>query len=175
MDLNQTIINVIKQHHYNLLYSIYLKYGDLGNFTFNDLLHKFNFKQINIYQNHKIKKKGTISINRKITIPNHNNRCVARCWGSGSYKVTKDPDTNIWSIGSYISYNVSTNKWTYGTRCKRNTNNSSYCSLHIKQLDKLDSNLTHGRYDQEPPHQHYDKYRRKILMAISIYNQNQIT
>ena len=172
MDLNQTIINQIKQHHYNLLYSIYLKYGTLGNFTFKDLLNRFKFKQINIYQNQKIKKKGTLTIKKKSkSLPDNHNRCIARCWGSGSYKVTHDPNTDIWSIGSYISYNPNTNTWTYGTQCKRNTNNSSFCSLHIKQLDTIHSKLTHGRFDSDPPHQHYDKYRRKILMAISIHNQ----
>ena len=172
MDLNKTIIKTIKQHHYDLLYSVYLKYGTLGDFTFQDLLNNFNFKQIDIYKNQKCKHKGTINIKKKITIPNNNNRCIARCWGSGSYKVTRDANTNIWSMGSYISYDPSSNQWTYGTRCKRKTNNSSFCSLHIKQLDKMDSKLTHGRFDSDPPHQHYDKYRRKLLMNISLYNQN---
>ena len=166
--LSQIILNTFKQEHYNLLYTIYLKYGSLGNFTFQDLLKEFPFQNINIYQSPSNKKQFTIKKNKKQhKIPN--NRCMARCWGSGSYKVSHDPTTNIWSIGDYISYQPDSNLWTYGTQCKRQSNNSQYCSIHLRQLNTDYSSLTHGRVDQEPPHQHYDKYRRKILMAISIH------
>ena len=49
---------------------------------------------------------------------------------------------------------------------KAQSDNSQYCSIHLRQLHEHSTpSLTHGRVDQEPPHQHYDKYRRKILMV----------
>lgn len=38
--LSQSINSTFKQEHYNLLYSIYKKYGSIGNFAFKDLLKK---------------------------------------------------------------------------------------------------------------------------------------
>ena len=66
--LSQSINSTFKQEHYNLLYSIYKKYGSIGNFSFKDLLIKFPFKDINIYQSNNTQnknKKRKVVINRK--------------------------------------------------------------------------------------------------------------
>ena len=171
--LSYSINSTFKQEHYNLLYSIYKKYGSIGNFTFKDLLIKFPFKDINIYQshNHQTKKKRKVVINRKKNkLPFQNDRCMARCWGQGPYKVSFDKETNIWSVGTYVTYNPSTDIWTYGTQCKRHRKQSQYCATHLKQFNNFEySKLTHGRIDQYPPHQHYEKYKRQIVMAKAIY------
>ena len=166
--LSQIILNTFKQEHYNLLYTIYLKYGSLGNFTFQDLLKEFPFQNINIYQSPSNKKQFTIKKN----IKNNIKFLIIDVWlDAGVLDLTKFPMTLplIYGLGDYISYQPDSNLWTYGTQCKRQSNNSQYCSIHLRQLNTDYSSLTHGRVDQEPPHQHYDKYRRKILMAISIH------
>ena len=117
----QSIIDTLKQEHYIFLYNIYNKYGDIGQFTFQDLLIKFPFKNICLYKQIK---------NNNITNNTLNQRCIARTWGSGTYKVQFDSINNIWNIGTYIKYYQDTNKWVYGTQCKRNSNNiSPYFSL----------------------------------------------
>lgn len=165
----QSIVDSVKQDHYNFLYTIFHKFGHIGNFSFQDLLKQYPFKQINLY---KIDSINSI-IQPKIQIIN--NQCMARCWGQGSYKIQFDRENNKWYIGSYITYYPNTNKWLYGTQCKRNANNNSqYCGIHLNQLNSDSFCLTHGRIDQEPPHPHYDKYRRKILMHIAINKKNNL-
>lgn len=175
--LSHSINSTFKQEHYNLLYSIYIKYGKIGNFSFKDLLIKFPFKDINIYQSNSHKptqNKKKIIINRKKNkLPTQNHRCMARCWGQGPYKVSFDKTTNIWSVGTYVTFNPTTNQWTYGTQCKKHRKESQYCYTHLKQFNNFEySKLTHGRIDQEPPHQHYDKYKRQIMIAKAVYESN---
>ena len=167
----QSIIDNIKQDHYNLLYTIYHKYGTIGKFTFKELLILYPFKHINLYQIQKLDSNYT-KINQINQITKSNQQCMSRCWGNGSYKIKFDQENNIWSIGSYITYYQNNNTWIYGTQCKRTSiNKSQYCGIHLKQLDTEYSALTHGRIDLDPPHHHYDKYRQKILMNIAIYKQ----
>ena len=84
----------------------------------------------------KIKKKG-----KKHTIAIDQNRCMARTWG-GSHSV------------KFIE-----GKWICGNQCKRNRQNETeYCGIHNNLIIKNNC-LTHGRIDEEVPHDHFDKYK----------------
>ena len=84
----------------------------------------------------KIKKKR-----KKHSIPLSDNRCMARTWG-GAESV------------KFIDGN-----WMCGLQCKRNKlKDIDYCGIHNKQIIK-NKCLTHGRIDEEVPHDHYDKYK----------------
>jgi len=69
---------------------------------------------------------------RKIAI----NRCEGRIWAN--HKII------------YID-----NKWQYGEQCKRQKyGKGQYCQVHT-------NSLTHGNIHNDPPHNHYEKYKYK--------------
>ena len=68
------------------------------------------------------------------------NRCCARVW--------KDPPL--------VYYNQKDNKWIYGEQCTRKRKKShNVCGIHINRL-------THGLYNEEPPHNKFYKYKYEI-------------
>lgn len=133
--LNKSLLNNLKNDYNNLFQSIVLKYGNLNSdLTFENLKSKYNIDKI--YSTKTIKtsrKKGT---KHKTAI--NDNRCLARIWNNGS---VRNQDGNI----------------IYGDRCKRcKTNNSDFCGIHSKSL-------THGKYNLDPPHNHFEKYLKKLI------------
>ena len=86
-------------------------------------------------------------------IPSDNYRCIARCWGD------KHP----------VRYNTKTMSWIYGKRCSRyKCNNTDFCNLHYKQFISR-KGLSHGVFNKDPPHSHYNKYKNKIENRFKIY------
>ena len=174
--LSNYLAKSIKQDHYEFLFSIYKKYGHIGNFTFKQLLEQYPLKQIQVYKKlnqNKLDSNSIDNINQSST-KNYNKFsckfCIARIWGDGSMKIHNNK--NIYSIGTYIKYNKNNKKWTYGTQCSRkNINNSQFCGTHLRQIEKYDS-LTHGTILEDPPHNHYDKFAIKILKHIAIQKLN---
>ena len=177
---SQIFINTLKQDHYEFLFSIYKKYGHIGNFSFQDLIKNNPIESIQIYQNqkknntinnHSIKKVDKPSDETHDKSKDNNNQCIARCWGYGTFKVKQDLEKNIYSIGSYIKYNKNQDKWIYGIQCsKKKVAGSRYCGIHLKQLQNYNY-LTHGIFNELPPHQHYDKYKQKISIYIALQKQ----
>jgi len=86
-------------------------------------------------------------------------RCIARCWGE-KHKVM---------------YEVKTRKWIYGTQCKNHRYGlNKYCKTHLKQF-KNNGIPHHGNYGSDPPHMHYDKFKKKIeskFFIRKIYHDN---
>lgn len=77
-------------------------------------------------------------------------RCMARCWG-------------CWTKNKAVIYNEQNKRWTYGTQCPRKRNeHSDYCGTHYKQSLRPNG-LSHGRFDKDPPHQHYLKFKKLIV------------
>lgn len=146
MQLNKTIVyafnKTIIDEHNLFLEHIYHKYGKLGNFTIHDLYDKYHINNILIKHHlQTTNKPNPKPINNNNTISNtiNHNKCMARCWGG------KD----------FVKFDSKSNKWFYGYQCNnKKYNNSQYCKIHLKQ-----TNLTHGRIDQQPPHPHYNKYK----------------
>lgn len=127
-----------------------------------EVLHSYCSKDINIDQlrerympnihsdKKKINKKKKFIVQKKlknsINTIKSKKQCTARCWGGPSS----------------VKYNPHTQKWIYGTRCKRKAINSKYCTIH-NRLSLRSSGLPHGHYNHDPPHNHYLKYQQKIL------------
>ena len=133
--LNKSLLNNLKKDYNNLFQSIVLKYGNLNSdMTFENLESKYNIDKI--YSTKTIKtsrEKG-----KKHKTANNNNRCMARIWNNGSVRNQN---------GTII----------YGDRCKRcKTDNSDFCGIHSKSL-------THGKYNLDPPHNHFEKYLKKLI------------
>ena len=88
----------------------------------------------------------------KIKIKNKTKkRCTARCWGGPSS----------------VKYNPVTKKWYYGTQCKKNGVKNNYCLMHYKQTLRS-YGLSHGDIKSQPPHQHYLKYKKKIIERFNL-------
>ena len=143
MDTIRSSINyAIYQDIYNLLYSLHSQYQ----IDLEILLYRY-MPNINIENNvnkqpRKNKKKTKHSV-----APN-SQRCMARCWG-------------CWTKDKAVSYNEDSKTWTYGTQCPRKKQtNSDYCGTHYKQSLRP-TGLSHGRFDQPPPHLHYVKFKKK--------------
>lgn len=143
MDTIRSSINyAIYQDIYNLLYSLHDQYQ----IDLEILLYRY-MPNINIENNvnkqpRKNKKKTKHSV-----APN-SQRCMARCWG-------------CWTKDKAVSYNEDSKTWTYGTQCPRKKQtNSDYCGTHYKQSLRP-KGLSHGRFDQPPPHLHYVKFKKK--------------
>ena len=146
LSINQSIVtainNTIIDDHNKFLNSIFLKYGQLGNFSLQYLHDKYKIQNI-IIPEPKINNKKKIV--RKKTIIEPRFRCMARCWGGEKY----------------VHLDTITKEWSLGYQCKRKKiNNLDYCGIHQLEIDK--GYLTHGRIDGDVPHPHYEKYKRKI-------------
>ena len=133
--LNNSLLITLKNDYNNLFQSIVLKYGHLNNdLTLQNLESKYSIQKIYSTKTIKInRKKG-----KKHTTPIDNNRCNARIWNNGSVKKVDG-------------------KIIFGDRCKRcKHENSDFCGIHSKSL-------THGKYNLDPPHNHFSKYLKKLI------------
>jgi len=154
--INKSIVNSINhtllEDHQKFLKSIYLKYGDIGEFTLEYLKEKYKIDNILVVPNSNRKSKKTI---RKLTELEPRYRCMARCWGGEES----------------VKYDYNTNTWTCGYQCKRKKQSGlDYCGIHQNEIDN--GYLTHGRIDGEVPHPHYDKYKIKIEIKNSMIKDN---
>ena len=138
---------IIKEDIKNLVYSLANSYNTQYSL---DFLYDRYIPNI-IIKCDKPKKKRIVTFKKSNTIPSYDNRCMARCWG-GKHTV---------------KYNPITKKWTYGLQCSRTKSHGHYCLTHYKQ-SKLSKGLTHGNFNQEPPHPHYLKYKNKIEYYFKI-------
>ena len=123
-----------------LLFSISVKY----NLDFK-LLQLRYLPTISIEQKKfKIKRNHTHTTKRTRTLLLPKYRCTARIWDHG-----------------HVLFNTNTNKWTYGSQCKRKpSQQSSYCSTHINVISR-NCSLSHGDFYTHPPHSHYEKFKLK--------------
>lgn len=130
--LNKSLLNIINNDYSNLFYSIVHKYGHLNNdLTIENLTEKYEINYSYLYKINDTKIKRNITIQHKIA--NEEQRCCARIWANGK-------------ISRYQG------KVIYGDRCKRTReDNADFCGIHSKSL-------THGRFDLEPPHDHFKKF-----------------
>lgn len=133
--LNKSLLNNLKNDYNNLFQSIVLKYNHLNtDLTIENL--QSDFKIDRIYSTKTIKanrEKG-----KKHRTPKEDNRCMARVWNNGSVKKNN---------GNII----------YGGRCKRcKKEGSDLCGIHSKSLP-------HGKYNLDPPHNHFKKYLQKLI------------
>jgi len=125
----------------NLLYSISINYNiDL------ELLRDRYLPILNI-EKKKFKFKRKINprsntITTSITQPHA--RCSARVWANG-----------------HVSYDETTQTWTYGNRCSRIKYASKpYCPHHLRII-KTKGKLEHGDFFSTPPHPHFEKFKHK--------------
>ena len=166
------IIEVLKKDHDNFLESLVLKYGNIGNFTKNDLIEQFPFETVDVIlekEKKTYKARNTDNTQRRqIEKKYSNNRCQARCWGGDPKKITYNKSTKTWSLGNLVSYNETTKKWTYGFQCKNVVieEDTQYCGTHLNQINSKWGYLSQGRIDEDPPHPHYEKYKRKLAIQI---------
>jgi hypothetical protein len=132
--LNKSLLITLKNDYNNLFQSIVLKYGELNNdLTLENLQSNYGINKIHSTKTIIVRKKGG-----KHRIANNDNRCMARIWNNGS--VTKQDSKII-----------------YGDRCKRcKLEDGDFCGIHSKSL-------THGNYNLEPPHNHFQKYLKKLI------------
>lgn len=125
------IFETLEEDIDNMLKSITYKYGEIGNFDIDDLSN-YTLNKIKFY---KVKLSNNYS-REKNFIPPDNFRCIARVWGG------KDSVRQI------------DNKWVYGFRCSRYKAYPNHlCNTHIKKNP-------HGIYNLDPPHNHYDKFKK---------------
>ena len=87
-------------------------------------------------------------------VPHKKYRCIARCWGG------ETP----------VKYDVKTNTWIYGKQCSRYKTNGDYCAIHYKQY-LSPQGLKHGVFSRDPPHCHYNKYKKKIENRFKIISK----
>lgn len=90
----------------------------------------------------------------KHRVPNQECRCIARCWGD------QTP----------VKYDVKTKSWIYGKQCSKYKTNGDYCTIHYKQY-LSPQGLKHGVFGREPPHSHYDKYKKKIENRFNVVSE----
>jgi hypothetical protein len=144
--LTQAFLLTISNDYNKFITSLYLKYGENNNFTLDDLYKKYPLDKI-IFNSPK-----KVIISRKHKNATESNRCAARCWGG--YESVK--------------YNKSNKTWNFGHRCPRNkSNDKDYCLVHYNQIIK-NRELSHGRIDEEPPHNHYRKYQIRYSILHNI-------
>ena len=164
LTLHQSIVKSINEtlidDHQKFLKSIYIKYGELGNFSLEYLENKYRINNILIVPNQNQNQNlNYIPKNKKIikTIKNIDRRfrCMARCWGGEKS----------------VKYDHNDNTWSYGHQCKRRKQTDiDYCGIHQAEIDK--GYLTHGRIDGDVPHPHYNKYKIKIEIKNTIMKNN---
>ena len=150
MDTIRSSINfTINQDIYNLLLSLHNEYQiDLETLIFRYMPNISIEKKV-VKQTRKNKKKTKHSV-----APNEI-RCMARCWG-------------CWTKDKAVTFNSENNTWTYGTQCPRKRNNESdYCGTHYKQSLRPNG-LSHGRFDEDPPHMHYLKFKIDSLKDLKL-------
>ena len=127
--LNKSLLITLKNDYNNLFQSIVYKYGNLNDeLTLENLQSKYSINKIHSTKTIIVRKKGS---KHKIAI--EDNRCMARIWNNGSIKHVN---------GITI----------HGDRCKRcKIEGGDFCGIHSKSL-------THGKYNLDPPHNHFEKY-----------------
>jgi hypothetical protein len=164
------IIEVLRKDHDNFLESLVLKYGSLADFTKSDLVEQFPFEKVDVVleKEKKTYKKRNSNQKCKIEKKYDNNRCQARCWGGNPKNITYNKSTKIWSMGNLVSYNENNQEWTYGTQCTNVVleKDTQYCGTHLNQINSKWGYLSQGRIDEEPPHPHYGKYKKKLAIQI---------
>ena len=130
--LYDSLETIINDDLNNILDIIIEKYGHNNNsITKQQLINEFPLQSIIIIKEFKQK------ISKSHTIPIEK-RCLARTWGGKES----------------VKYDEINNKWNCGEQCKRTAfKNSEFCKIHIKSL-------THGKITEEPPHFHYEKYKK---------------
>ena len=87
-------------------------------------------------------------------VPDQKYRCIARCWGD-------NPP---------VKYDVKTKSWIYGKQCSRYKTNDDYCAIHYKQY-LSSQGLKHGVFSRDPPHCHYNKYKKKIENRFKVVSE----
>ena len=144
MDTIRSSINyAIYQDIYNLLYSLHKIYQ----IDLKTLLYRY-MPNISI-ENKVIKKPRKNKKKTKHRVAPQSQRCMGRCWG-------------CWTKDKAVSYDEESKTWIYGTQCPRQKLiDSDYCGTHHKQSLRPNG-LSHGRFDQPPPHMHYLKFKKLI-------------
>jgi len=135
MDLLYDSIETILNDDLNNIVDIIIdKYGYLNDsITKQQLQTEFPLESISVVKEFKQK------ISKPHTIPTEK-RCIARTWGGKES----------------VKYDEINNNWNYGYQCKRTAfENNECCKIHMKSL-------THGKITMEPPHFHYEKYKKKL-------------
>ena len=74
--------------------------------------------------------------------PRQDERCCARTWS--------DPPL--------VLYDVDSKKWILGEQCTRKQKRNGLCGIHMR-------NLPHGRINEEPPHNKFERYKKKVILA----------
>ena len=88
----------------------------------------------------------------KQVIPSKSCRCKARTWGGEAS----------------VYYDKKKGKWNYGEQCKKKAIfKKKYCAIHLKQTLRPEG-LSHGSINEDPPHDHYLKYKRKYSILHNI-------
>ena len=141
--------DIISEDIHNFITYLYFQYDSKYSLEF--LLKRYS-PNISIEKKSvETKKKKIIKFKKKNSIPKNEHRCNARCWG-GLESVKYDPINKTWS---------------YGKQCVRHKSHGDYCLTHYKQ--SISSyGLHQGNIDEEPPHPHYLKYKRKIENKFNI-------
>ena len=144
MDTISSSINfTIYKDIHNLLNSLHHEY----NINIETLLYRY-MPNISV-EKKVIKKTRNNKKKTKHSIAPSDIRCMARCWG-------------CWTKDKSIEYDAETDTWTYGTQCPRKrTGESDYCGTHYKQSLRPEG-ISHGRFDEPPPHNHYLKFKKLI-------------
>ena len=134
--LNKSLLITLNNDYDNLFFSIVHKFGYLNpDLTVINLQKLYLDNYSKLYKLEDKKVKGN-KLTHRIALDD--NRCMARTWANGKVEL-KD------------------GKIIYGERCKRNKeDNTHFCGIHSKSL-------THGRFDLDPPHDHYKKYLKKLI------------
>ena len=147
--------DIIKDDIYRFLYSISIQY----NISLEILIERY-LPIINIQQKYtyKVKKKSSIkednltkednSTKKTHFKINPHTQCIARVWNNG-----------------HVHYDETQQQWICGGQCKRNKFGSSdLCSIHNNTIKKHGS-LSHGKFSDPPPHQHFQKFIIKKQMS----------
>ena len=144
MDTISSSINfAIYKDIHNLLYSLHHEYE----IDIETLIYRY-MPNISV-EKKVIKKTRNNKKKTKHSIAPSDIRCMARCWG-------------CWTKDKSIEYDAETDTWTYGTQCPRKrTGESDYCGTHYKQSLRPEG-ISHGRFDEPPPHNHYLKFKKLI-------------
>ena len=128
----------------------YLFYNYKSNYNLSFLKSRY-MPNIIIKKKNEKRKKKKFKLKKKNHVPNIKYRCMARCWGGKKS----------------VKYNPINKKWYYGTLCSRYKSHGNYCLTHYKQ-SLTSYGLSHGNFNDEPPHPHYNKYKKKIELLFNI-------
>lgn len=141
--------NTIIQDLDSYLIKINDEWGEQCGFTLNYLRKNYNYKWIEV-QVDRLKTKKIKKEKEKEQMKYYKQIC----------KDKKEPKirccARTWSYPPFVFYDEENDSWILGDQCSRKQKRNGLCGLHLR-------NLPHGKMSEEPPHDRFEKHKRRAL------------